>query len=250
MSILLFRTPIAQARPEIVPFEKRLQRALADLRQGLPVVLVDDFDREYEADLISAAETITAPIMAFFIHEGSGIVCLCLPEETVTRLELPQMVSFNEATYQTAFTQSVDARHGITSGVSAQDRVVTIRTAISGDAQPYDLVRPGHVFPLRSAVGGILARQGHTEGSLELVRMAGLKAAAVICEITNPDGTMTKGDQVDQFANRHGLVVLSVAELVKHKLAHQGIAAQIWSKEQAVACTCSSSIRVETITVD
>ena len=203
------------------PFEERFHRALGDMRRGRPVILVDDFDRENEADLIVAAEAITAPTMAFFIRECSGIVCLCLTQETLNRLELPQMVSNNESCYQTGFTVTVDAREGITTGVSAQDRVTTIRAAIRSDAQPRDLVRPGHVFPLRAAPGGVLARQGHTEGSVDLARMAGMKPAAVLCEITNPDGTMAKGDDIDQFAETHGLVTLSIAELVSYRRSHK-----------------------------
>jgi 3,4-dihydroxy 2-butanone 4-phosphate synthase len=198
-------------------FEERLHRALDEIRLGRPVILVDDFDRENEADLIAAAETISVPTMALFIREGSGIVCLCMTEEALSKLELPQMVSSNESCFQTAFTVTIDAREGITTGVSARDRVMTIRAAVDTDAKPHDLVRPGHVFPLRAAPGGVLARQGHTEGSVDLARMAGMKPAAVICEITNPDGTMAKGDEVDQFARRHGLVMLSIAELVVHR---------------------------------
>ncbi len=212
------------------PFEERLHRALDDMRRGRPVILMDDFDRENEADLIAAAETISVPTMALFIREGSGIVCLCLTGETLSRLELPQMVSNNESCFQTAFTVTIDAREGVTTGVSAQDRVTTIRTAIEADAQPYDLVRPGHVFPLRAARGGVLDRQGHTEGSVDLAIMAGMKPAAVLCEITNPDGTMTKGDEVDQFANTHGLVMLSIAELVEYRLCHTEVREAVMSR--------------------
>ena len=199
------------------PFEERLHRALDDMRLGRPVILVDDYDRENEADLIAAAETISIPTMALFIREGSGIVCLCLTEEALAQLQLPQMVTSNESCFHTAFTVTIDAREGITTGVSAHDRVMTIRAAVEPDARPHDLVRPGHVFPLRAARGGVLARQGHTEGSVDLARMAGMKPAAVICEITNPDGTMAKGNEVNQFAERHGLVMLSIAELVAHR---------------------------------
>jgi 3,4-dihydroxy 2-butanone 4-phosphate synthase len=190
------------------------------MRQGRPIVLVDDFDRENEADLVVAAETISVATMALLIREGSGIVCLCLTEETLTRLELPQMVSNNESCFQTGFTVTIDARAGVTTGVSAQDRVTTIRAAIDPDAQPHDLARPGHVFPLRAAPGGVLNRQGHTEGSVDLAIMAGMKPAAVLCEITNPDGTMAKGNQVEHFARRHGLVMLSIAELVECRRGH------------------------------
>ena len=202
------------------PFEERFHRALEDMRLGRPVILVDDFERENEADLVVAAEAISVPTMALLVREGSGIVCLCLTEETLTQLELPQMVSNNESCFQTGFTVTIDAREGVTTGVSAQDRVTTIRAAIEADAHPCDLVRPGHVFPLRAAPGGVLARQGHTEGSVDLARMAGMKPAAVLCEITNPDGTMAKGADVDQFARRHGLVTLSIAELVDHRRCH------------------------------
>jgi 3,4-dihydroxy 2-butanone 4-phosphate synthase len=197
--------------------EKRLQRALHDMRLGRPVILLDDFDRENEADLIAAAETISVQTMAFFIREGSGIVCLCLTDETLEQLDLPQMVSTNESCFQTAFTVTIDARDGVTTGVSAQDRVMTIRAAVKPDARPCDLVRPGHVFPLRAVPGGVLVRQGHTEGSVDLAVMAGMKPAAILCEITNPDGTMATGAEVHRFAERHGLVMLSIAELVEHR---------------------------------
>ena len=214
--MLLFPSVSTKPPSTKLRVEERIQRALNDIRQGRPVILVDDFDRENEADLIAAAETISVPTMALFIREGSGIVCLCLTDETLEQLELPQMVSNNESCFQTAFTVTIDAREGVSTGVSAQDRVTTIRAAASSNANPRDLVRPGHVFPLRAAPGGVLARQGHTEGSVDLVVMAGMKPAAVLCEITNPDGTMAKGADVDQFAERHGLVMLSIAELVDH----------------------------------
>lgn len=201
-----------------LPFEERFHRALDDMRRGYPVILVDDFDRENEGDLIVAAENISAATMAVLIRECSGIVCLCLPPETADQLELPLMVPNNESRFQTAFTVTIEAREGVTTGVSAQDRVTTIRAAIADDARPHDLARPGHVFPLRAALGGVLARKGHTEGSVDLARMAGLKPAAVLSEITNADGTMAKGDDIDRFARRHGMVVISIAELVAYRL--------------------------------
>jgi len=216
--MLSFSSVNAKVMPSL--FEERLHRALDDMRLGRPVILMDDFDRENEADLIAAAETISVPTMALFIREGSGIVFLCLTEETLNQLDLPQMVSSNESCFQTAFTVTIDAREGITTGVSAHDRVMTIRAAVDADAAPRDLVRPGHIFPLRAVPGGVLARQGHTEGSVDLARMAGMKPAAVICEITNPDGTMAKGKEVEQFASRHDLVMLSIAELVVHRKCH------------------------------
>jgi 3,4-dihydroxy 2-butanone 4-phosphate synthase len=215
-SMLSFPSVAITHQSAASPFMKRLHQALDDMRSGNPIILVDDFDRENEADLVVAAEAISAPTMALLIREDSGIVCLCLTEEILNRLELPQMVANNESCFQTAFSVTVDAREGVTTGVSAQDRVMTIRAAIDTEAQPRDLVRPGHVFPLRAARGGLLARQGHTEGCVDLARMAGMKPAAVICEITNPDGTMAKGDEVDRFARKHGLVMLSIAELVDY----------------------------------
>jgi 3,4-dihydroxy 2-butanone 4-phosphate synthase len=218
MSSSLFPSAAVMPEPAAIPFEDRFHQALDDMRRGHPVILVDDFDRENEGDLIVAAEKISTATMALLIRECSGIVCLCLTGETLDRLQLPPMVSNNQSRFQTAFTVSIEARRGVTTGVSAQDRVTTIRAAIADDAQPSDLARPGHVFPLRAASGGVLARTGHTEGSVELARMAGLKPAAVLCEITNPDGTMAKGDDISRFAQRHGMVVLSIAELVEYRI--------------------------------
>jgi 3,4-dihydroxy 2-butanone 4-phosphate synthase len=215
MSSLL--SAITLPQPAALDFQNRFSQALNDMRRGHPVILVDDFDRENEGDLIVAAEKISVPAMALMIREGSGIVCLCLTGETIDRLELPLMVERNESRFQTAFTVTIEAREGVTTGVSALDRVTTIRAAVADGASPWDLARPGHVFPLRAAAGGVLARAGHTEGSVDLACMAGLKAAAVLCEITNPDGTMAKGSDIDQFASRHNMVVLSIAELVEQR---------------------------------
>jgi 3,4-dihydroxy 2-butanone 4-phosphate synthase len=215
----------AQSPIAALNFQNRFLQALDDMRRGHPVILVDDFDRENEGDLIVAAEKLSVPAMALMIREGSGIVCLCLTGETIDRLELPLMVEHNESRYQTAFTVSIEARQGVTTGVSAQDRVTTIRTAIADGAGPWDLARPGHVFPLRAASGGVLARTGHTEGSVDLARMAGLRPAAVLCEITNPDGTMAKGDDIDRFARAHNMVVLSIAELVEQRRCNSVCAA-------------------------
>jgi len=211
-------TAAAILEPAALPVDVRFARALHDMRRGHPVLLVDDFDRENEADLIVAAERISVPAMAMLIRECSGIVCLCLTHEVCDRLELPPMVSNNESRFHTAFTVSIEAREGVTTGVSAADRVTTIRTAIAENAVASDLARPGHVFPLRAAPGGVLQRQGHTEGSVELARFAGLKPAAVLCELTNPDGTMAKGIDIELFAARHNMVILSIAELVDHKI--------------------------------
>ncbi|WP_219114235.1 3,4-dihydroxy-2-butanone-4-phosphate synthase [Janthinobacterium sp. UMAB-56] len=195
--------------------EGRIQSALAAMRAGIPVILLDDFDRENEADLILSAEKITHETMALLIRECSGIVCLCLPTDVVSALALPPMSSDNGSRYGTPFTVSIEARDGVTTGVSAADRVTTIRAAIAKDAKPADLVRPGHVFPLRAAPGGVLERRGHTEGSVDLSRMAGLNPAAVLCELMNPDGSMMRGDAIERFAELHGMPILTIEELVE-----------------------------------
>lgn len=187
------------------------------MREGRPVILMDDLDRENEADLIIAAEKITPATMAMLIRECSGIVCLCLPDETLRRLDLPPMVDQNQSRYGTAFTVTIEARQGVTTGVSAVDRVTTIRTSIADDAKPSDLSRPGHVFPLRAQPGGVLTRRGHTEGSVDLAMLAGLKPAAVLCELMNPDGTMTRGADIERFAELHNLPILTIDELATYR---------------------------------
>jgi len=197
----------------------RVQQALAAMREGTPVILMDDFDREDEADLIIAAEKITDRTMALLIRECSGIVCLCLPDDALQRLQLPAMVHSNESRYGTAFTVSIEARHGVTTGVSAADRVTTIRAAIADGAQPEHLARPGHVFPLRARPNGVLERRGHTEGSVDLARLAGLKPAGVLCELMNEDGTMMRGEQIARFAALHGMPMLTIEDIVAYRSA-------------------------------
>jgi len=199
--------------------EGRIAAALDAMRAGIPVILLDDFDRENEADLIVAAEHITTDTMALMIRECSGIVCLCLPDDKVRALELPPMAPDNGSRFGTPFTVSIEARHGVTTGVSAADRVTTIRAAIAHDARPDDVVRPGHVFPLRATPGGVLARAGHTEGSVDLARLAGLQPAAVLCELMNADGTMMRGEQIEQFAAERDFPILTIAELIQWRKA-------------------------------
>ncbi len=199
--------------------EGRISAALAAMRAGIPVILLDDFDRENEADLIVAAEKLSVETMALMIRECSGIVCLCLSDEKVRALELPPMAPENGSRYGTPFTVSIEARHGVTTGVSAADRVSTIQAAIARNAQPDDLVRPGHVFPLRATPGGVLARAGHTEGSVDLAKLAGLQPAAVLCELMNPDGTMMRGEQIEQFAEERAFPILTIAELIQWRRA-------------------------------
>ena len=199
----------------------RLHRGLQALREGRAVVLLDDDERENEADLIVAAEKLDEPTMALMIRACSGIVCLCLPDATLRRLMLAPMVEPNESRHGTAFTVSIDARDGIGTGVSAADRVATVRAAIRDAAVPFDLVRPGHVFPLRGTPGGVLARRGHTEGALDLMRLAGLKPAAVLCELMNDDGTMARGEAVQRFAETHDFPLLTIEEIVQWRRSQE-----------------------------
>ena len=194
--------------------EGRIAAALEATRAGTPVILLDDFDRENEADLIVAAERLTTETMALMIRECSGIVCLCLSHDAVRTLDLPPMAQDNGSRYGTPFTVSIEARDGVTTGVSAQDRVTTIRAAIADNAQPHDLVRPGHVFPLRANPAGVLGRAGHTEGSVDLAVLSGLRPAAVLCELMNEDGTMMRGAAIEAFALARGFTILTIAELI------------------------------------
>lgn len=198
---------------------ERVETALEALRQGKMVILTDNPDREDEGDLIAAAETITPEMMNFIIRHSSGIVCLSLFEEQIKRLNIPFMVPPHENTSfrGTPFTISIDAKEGITTGVSAADRVRTIHAAIALDAKPEDLDRPGHIFPLCARPGGVLERAGHTEGSIDLARMAGWMPAAVLCEVMNPDGTMARGVQLEKFAKKHELPLLSIEDIILYR---------------------------------
>ena len=195
----------------------RLRIALDAIRHGRAVILLDDDDRENEGDLIVAADRLTVPMMATLIRECSGIVCLCMTDEHLQRMALPPMVANNGSRYGTAFTVSIEAREGVTTGVCAADRVTTILTAIASDAKAADLVSPGHVFPLRAAPGGVLERRGHTEGAVELARLAGLQPAAVLCELMNEDGSMMRGDALVAFSRKHGYPMLTIDELVSYQ---------------------------------
>ncbi len=212
-------------RPGLAPVPDRLRAALDALRAGRPILLSDDADREDEADVIVAAELVDAATMALLIRDCSGIVCLCLPDERLRRLGIPPMVEHNRSAHGTAFTVSIEAAQGVTTGVSAADRVTTVRAAIADGARADDLVSPGHVFPLRAAPGGVLARRGHTEGAVELCALAGLKPAALLCELMNPDGTLAKGAQVEVYAQRHGMPRLTIEEIVAFRRGRLGEAA-------------------------
>lgn len=201
--------------------EERVLNAIQAFKKGNGVLVLDDENRENEGDLIFPAETITTEQMAKLIRYGSGIVCLCITEERCQQLDLPPMVENNNSVNKTAFTVTIEAAKGVSTGVSAADRVTTIQAAVADNAVPADLHRPGHIFPLRAVNGGVLARRGHTEASVDLARLAGFKPAGVICEITNDDGTMARAPEIIEFAQKFGYVVLTIEDLVEYRLAHQ-----------------------------
>ena len=204
-----------------------IEEALEDIRQGKMIILIDDEDRENEGDLTLAAEKVTPEAINFMARYGRGLICLSLTEERLNELRLPMMVSENTSRFQTAFTVSVDARKGVTTGISAADRATTILTAVDDQFQPDDLVSPGHIFPLRARKGGVLVRTGQTEGSVDLARLAGLKAAAVICEIMNDDGTMARMPDLQIVAEKHNLKIVTIADLIKYRLSKESLVRRI-----------------------
>jgi 3,4-dihydroxy 2-butanone 4-phosphate synthase/GTP cyclohydrolase II len=206
---------------------KRIEDALEDIRQGKMVILVDDEDRENEGDLTMAAEKVTPEAINFMAKYGRGLICLSLTEERLNELRLPMMVSENTSRFQTAFTISIDARCGVTTGISVADRATTILTAIDDRTQPDDLVSPGHIFPLRAKKGGVLVRTGQTEGSVDLARIAGLKPAGVICEIMNDDGTMARMPNLQIFAQKHDLKIVTIADLIKYRMSKESLVRRI-----------------------
>jgi 3,4-dihydroxy 2-butanone 4-phosphate synthase/GTP cyclohydrolase II len=197
--------------------------AIEEIRAGKMVILVDDEDRENEGDLCMAAEMCTPEAINFMARYGRGLVCLPMTEDRLRQLRLSMMVpdAENTSSYGTAFTVSIEAREGVTTGISAADRATTVAVAIGDDARPHDIVRPGHIFPLRARDGGVLRRAGQTEGSVDLARMAGLKPAGVICEIMNDDGTMARMPDLVAFARRHDLKIVTVADLIQYRLRHE-----------------------------
>ena len=195
-----------------------IEDAIDAIRRGEMVILVDDEERENEGDLVVAADAVTPEAINFMAKFGRGLICLSLTEERLRKLDLPLMVQDNSAQFGTAFTVSIEAREGVTTGISAADRAHTIRVAVDDASGPQDLVRPGHIFPLRARPGGVLVRTGQTEGSVDLSRLAGRKPAAVICEILNEDGTMARMADLESFAAAHGLLICSVADLITYRL--------------------------------
>ncbi|TFH31022.1 MAG: bifunctional 3,4-dihydroxy-2-butanone-4-phosphate synthase/GTP cyclohydrolase II [Deltaproteobacteria bacterium] len=195
-----------------------IEEAIADIRAGKMVILVDDEDRENEGDLTLAAEFVTPEAINFMARHGRGLICLSVTEEKAEALRLPPMVHDNSSAFGTAFTVSIEARRGVTTGISAHDRATTIRTAIAETARPEDLVRPGHVFPIIARKGGVLVRSGQTEGSVDLARLAGCSPAGVICEIMNEDGTMARMPDLERFSEEHDLRIVSIKDLIEHRM--------------------------------
>ena len=198
-----------------------VDEALEEIRQGRMIVLVDDADRENEGDLCMAAEKVTPEAINFMARFGRGLVCLSLTEERCEELNLPMMVAQNTSNLGTAFCESIEARRGVTTGISAADRATTILTAIDPKTRPADLARPGHVFPLQAKRGGVLVRAGQTEASVDLARLAGMSPAGVICEIMNDDGTMSRVPELVEFCRAHGMKMLTVADLIRHRMRHE-----------------------------
>src|SRR5437773_10470160 len=192
--------------------------AAADIREGRMIIIVDDEDRQNEGDLVCAAEKITPDIINFMARHARGLICLPLTEERCDELHLLPQVADNTSRLGTAFTVSIEARRGVTTGISAADRATTILTAIADDAKPSDIARPGHIFPLRARPGGVLRRAGQTEGSVDLARLAELKPAGVICEIMNDDGTMARMPDLIEFSRRHRVQIVSIADLIQYRL--------------------------------
>ncbi|MGW8208062.1 MAG: bifunctional 3,4-dihydroxy-2-butanone-4-phosphate synthase/GTP cyclohydrolase II [Syntrophobacteria bacterium] len=199
----------------------RIAEALEEIREGKMVILVDDEDRENEGDLCMAAEKATPEAVNFMAKYGRGLICLSLIEEKVEELQLPMMVSKNQSRFGTAFTVSIEARRGVTTGISAADRATTILTAVADDTKPEDLVSPGHVFPLRARKGGVLVRTGQTEGSVDLARLAGLTPAGVICEVMKDDGTMARMPDLEVFAKEHGLKIVTIADIIEYRMRNE-----------------------------
>jgi 3,4-dihydroxy 2-butanone 4-phosphate synthase / GTP cyclohydrolase II len=195
-----------------------IEDAIKDIRDGRMVILVDDEDRENEGDLTMAAEMVTPEAVNFMAKHARGLICLPMAGWMIDRLALPPMVENNTSPFQTGFTVSIEARCGVTTGISAADRATTIRTAVADNAGPRDLVRPGHVFPLRAKEGGVIVRAGQTEGAVDLARLAGLKPAGVICEVMDEDGTMARMPTLEQFSQKHGIGICTIADLIEYRM--------------------------------
>lgn len=198
-----------------------IEQALLDLKYGKMVILVDDEGRENEGDLIIAAEYVTAQSINFMTRFGSGVICLPMQASLIDKLNLPMMTTHNRSPYGTPFTVSIEAAQGVSTGISAQDRAHTIQVAIDPKSGPSDIISPGHMFPLRAHDGGVLKRAGHTEGSVDLMKLAGLTPAAAICEIVNPDGSMSRRNQLIAFSREHDIPIVSIKDLIEYRIRHE-----------------------------
>ena len=204
-----------------------VERAIADIAAGKAVVVVDDEDRENEGDIIFAASKATPELMAFTIRHSSGVICVPMPADMLDRLEIPLMTPHNKDKLRTAYTISVDARDGVSTGISAADRAHTARVLADSATEPWEITRPGHVFPLRYREGGVLVRRGHTEAAVDLARMAGLTPAGVLVEVVNDDGTMKRAGELREFADEHGLAMISIEEMVKYRRRHEHLVTRV-----------------------
>ncbi len=232
MSHIAKETPTKARRPRLVSLRSAfttIEDAVEEIRRGRMVIVLDDEERENEGDLVMAAERCRPEDVAFIRQHASGVICVPMSPERVEELDLPQMVARNEARLGTAFTVSVDAREGITTGISAADRARTINLLAAAATRPTELVKPGHIFPLRAREGGVLVRAGQTEASVDLCVMAGLQPAAVICEITNPDGSMARLPELKKFAKKHGLKMITVRDLISHRMAREKLVERVAS---------------------
>jgi 3,4-dihydroxy 2-butanone 4-phosphate synthase/GTP cyclohydrolase II len=221
----------------LIPIEK----AIEDIKDGRMVILVDDKDRENEGDLTVAAEAVTPEMINFMAKYARGLICLSLTQEKIEALDLPMMVDLNTSPFGTGFTVSIEARCGVTTGISAFDRATTILTAIRDDARPIDLVRPGHVFPLRAKSGGVIVRAGQTEGSVDLARLAGKRPAAVICEIMDEDGSMARMPALEKFSEQHGIDICTIADLIEYRMRTESFVRK--SAETVIPTSIAGSFR-------
>jgi len=235
---------------EVNEYLATIEQAIELIRQGKMIILVDDPERENEGDLMLPAEKVTPEAINFMAKYGRGLICLTLTEERCEQLNLPLMVSENQSRFGTAFCVSIEARDGVTTGISAYDRARTIQVAIADDTRPEDLVRPGHIFPIRARKGGVLVRAGQTEGSVDLCRLAGLKPAGVICEIMKDDGTMARMPDLVKFAQEHNLKIVTIADLIKyrmrterlvHRIAETTVPTKEWGEWRVIAYTSDVS---------
>ena len=204
-----------------------VEQTLKTVKAGKLIIIVDDEDRENEGDLMVAAEKVTPEVINFMTKHGRGLICMPLTEKRLRKLDIPLMVRDNTAPFQTAFTVSIDAKKGVTTGISAYDRAKTVLTAMNPKTRPADLTRPGHVFPLQALEGGVLERAGQTEAALDIARLAGLRPAGVICEVMNEDGTMARMPQLEEFSQVHNIPILTIADLIKYRMRHEKLVKKI-----------------------